>query len=82
MIIFIYTITRFDDAITSYHRALALNPGSAFCTEMLTRALEDSCLFADSTANTDDPEIQEDSETMQDDSFIDPLNDSSLALSS
>ena len=40
-----HLMRRFDEAITSYHRALALHPSSAFCAEMLSRALEDTCLY-------------------------------------
>ena len=42
---FICLYSRFDDAISSYHRALAVNPASTFCAELLTRAMDDSCNF-------------------------------------
>ena len=53
-----HLLRRFDEAISSYHRALALHPSSAFCAEMLSRALEDICLhtqsqFQDTTAPMD-----------------------------
>ncbi len=38
----LHLLERFDEAINSYHRALALQPTYTFCSEMLTRALEDS----------------------------------------
>ena len=64
---------------------MALHPGSAFCTEMLTRALEDCCIYADAVVNdgadNNNNEQRDDSEAMQDDSD-DVLNDSSIALSS
>ena len=40
-----HLLRRFDEAIASYHRALALHPSSAFCAEMLCHALEDTCLY-------------------------------------
>lgn len=38
----LHLLQRFDDAISAYHKALALHPTSAFCATMLSRALEDS----------------------------------------
>ena len=40
-----HLLGRFDEAISSYHKALALHPSSAFCAEMLSRALEDTCTY-------------------------------------
>jgi len=51
---------------------------------MLTRALEDCCIYADAVVSggaDNDNEQRDDSEAMQDDSD-DVLNDSSIALSS
>ena len=36
---------RFDEAINSYHKALALQPTFTFCSEMLSRAMEDAVVF-------------------------------------
>lgn len=38
--------TRFDEAILAYHRALSIEPTLSFCSEMLTRALEDAGYYA------------------------------------
>ncbi len=47
--IFIYrtyvSSSRFDEAITFYHQALALQPNSSFCAEMLNRAFTDAVTF-------------------------------------
>lgn len=36
---------RFDDAITCYHKTLAIRPGFTFCSEMLHRALTDREMY-------------------------------------
>lgn len=48
-----HLLRRFDEAIASYHRALALHPSSAFCAEMLSHALEDTCLYSTDAAHVD-----------------------------
>jgi hypothetical protein len=47
----------YDDAISSYHRALGLQPTYTFCSEMLNRAMEDSVKYG----RFDDNNIFEDS---------------------
>lgn len=36
---------RFDRAIVSYHRALAIRPKFTFCSDMLSRAMDDMSYF-------------------------------------
>lgn len=57
----LHLMARFDEAITSYHRALALQP-STFCSEMLTRAMEDSLVFVE-TSSLKGFHLHEDDET-------------------
>ena len=42
----------YDDAISSYHRALGLQPTYTFCSEMLNRAMEDSVKYTRFDDNT------------------------------
>ena len=39
----LHLMRQFDNAITSYHRALALQPTFTFCIDMLSKAMGDSC---------------------------------------
>ena len=39
----LHLMKQFDSAITSYHRALALQPTFTFCIDMLSKAMGDSC---------------------------------------
>ena len=39
----LHLMRRFDDAVSAYHRALALQPTFTFCIDMLNRAMVDSC---------------------------------------
>eukprot|EP01035_Chromulina_nebulosa_P019683 gene19683-25602_t len=45
---------RFDEAIASYHNAVALKPQFTFAIEMLQKAMNDKYLFKDSTINYND----------------------------
>ena len=39
----LHLMRRFDDAVSAYHKALALQPTFTFCIDMLNRAMVDSC---------------------------------------
>ena len=39
----LHLLKKFDNAIDSYHRALALQPTFTFCIDMLNKAMHDSC---------------------------------------
>ena len=40
-----HLVSRFDEAVDQYHRALSLQPAFSFCSDMLTQALNDMCSF-------------------------------------
>jgi len=47
-----HLLQNFDDAITFYHRALALQPTYTFCSEMLSKCLKDSHYYTGLAATT------------------------------
>ena len=57
-------ICRFDEAIDSYHRSLALQPTSPFTAEMLDHALTDYCHYY--PASTGEEEGREEEEGVED----------------
>jgi anaphase-promoting complex subunit 6 len=57
-----HLLRELDEAVESYHLALALQPGLAFCSEMLTRALDDMYVggeYLDGGDEHDDDEEEE-----------------------
>lgn len=50
-----HLLQNFDEAITCYHRALALQPTYTFCSEMLSRALKDSNTYQFIHSNASSP---------------------------
>lgn len=46
----LHLMKRFDEAITHYHKALALQPTYTFCSEMLSRAIQDSLTYSTSAS--------------------------------
>ena len=42
---------KYDDAISSYHRALGLQPAFTFCIDMLNKAMSDSCTYMSLNSN-------------------------------
>ena len=57
----IYTtcyVCRFDEAIDSYHRSLAIQPTSPFTAEMLDHALTDYCHYLPASTEEEGREEQ------------------------